>query len=100
MKVKDSYIGKKIIANKGVQTFLFVLIGIILFGAYELIRFGVLNNTLPVFLTLIILDIISMLKIAWEEYNPEKAKTFKWVWTKAFQWFKLWQNSKKGIVNT
>ena len=97
MKVKDSDIGKKIIANKGIQNALYVLIGIILFGGYLLIRYGALTGIVPTIVVFILLDIISMLKIAWEEFNPEKAAKFKWVWDKVFSWFQMAKKLKIGL---
>jgi len=97
MRVKDSKIGKKIIANKGLQNALYVLIGIILFGSYLLIRYGALEGILPAIVIFILMDIISMLKIAWEELNPEKAAKFKWVWNKLFQYFNMAKKMKAEV---
>jgi hypothetical protein len=97
MKVFRGEFGKKIIANKGVQNLIYILLGVILFGGFELIKYGVLNNTFPVFLVFILLDILTMLKIAWEEYNPEKAVKFKWVWNKLFKYIKMYKKIKSDV---
>jgi len=97
MRVKDSKLGKKIIANKGLQNALYVLIGILLFGGFLLIKYGALNGILPAIVIFILLDVISMLKIAWEEFNPKKAAQFKWVWAKLFEYFTMGKKIKAGL---
>jgi len=97
MRVKDSPLGKKLIANKGIQNALYVLVGIILFGGYLLIKYGALTGIVPSIIVFILLDVISMLKIAWEEYNPEKAAKFKWVWEKLFEYINVSKKLKAGL---
>ena len=94
MKVKNSPIGKKLIANKGLQNAIYAIIGIILFGAFLLIKNGALEGILPTAVIFVILVFVSMMKIAWEEFNPEKAAKFKWIWEKMFEYFNIGKKIK------